>query len=138
MHQHAFETHLKKPHEGAIYTLQLLNAVSISISLPPPVSNPSPSLCYSPLSVCLFLSLQPALLHSQIVVLGGNGELGSYLCPKLAQLGHEVFAVCNDDLPPYTPADEWDKITTLVHNRTSMDQESAGSYGSAVAALQVS
>lgn len=72
------------------------------------------------------------------MVLGGNGELGSYLCPKLAQLGHEVFAVCNDDLPPYTPADEWDKITTLVHNRTSMDQESAGSYGSAVAALQVS
>ena len=71
------------------------------------------------------------------MVLGGNGELGSYLCPKLAQLGHEVFAVCNDDLAPYTPAHEWEKITTLVHNRTSMDQESAGSYGSAVAALQV-
>ena len=110
----------------------------LDLYVSPPVSNPAPSLYYSPLSVYMFLLLQSAFLHSQIVVLGGNGELGSYLCPKLAQLGHEVFAVCNDDLPPYTPADEWDKITTLVHNRTTMDQESAGSYGSAVAALQVS
>jgi uncharacterized protein YbjT (DUF2867 family) len=47
----------------------------------------------------------------QVAVLGGNGELGSYLCPKLVALGHDVVAVNNDDLPPYTKsAPEWHKV----------------------------
>jgi nucleoside-diphosphate-sugar epimerase len=47
----------------------------------------------------------------QVAVLGGNGELGSYLCPKLVSLGHDVVAVNNDALPPYTKAaPEWHKV----------------------------
>jgi len=52
------------------------------------------------------------------VVLGGNGELGSYLCPELVSLGHEVVAVCDTDLPPYTKAaPEWHKVSAASFGR---------------------
>lgn len=55
-------------------------------------------------------------------MLGGNGELGSYLCPKLVELGYEVVAVCDTDLPPYarsTP--EWHKVALarIIYRRPS-------------------
>ena len=67
-------------------------------------------------------------------MLGGNGELGSYLCPKLAELGHEVVAVSNDDRAPYTPsAPEWERIKSVVHDRTAPG--STQEYSRAIAAL---
>ena len=50
--------------------------------------------------------------------MGGNSELGSYLCPALLESGHQVVSVNLDDNEPYTKEDDrWDKIETHLLSR---------------------
>jgi len=42
--------------------------------------------------------------RTQVVVLGGNNEAGSYLVPVLVQEGHEVVSVSNNDRAPFYAA----------------------------------
>lgn len=73
--------------------------------------------------------------HPQVAVLGGNNELGSYLCPRLSADGHDVVSVHEDqDIPFLANGLEWNKIEVVLLDRAALDNEASGLFG--VSALQ--
>jgi nucleoside-diphosphate-sugar epimerase len=69
----------------------------------------------------------------KIVVIGGTGHIGTYLVPRLVELGHEVACVARGTREPYTGHGAWQKV-----QRVSVDRESAekaGSFGGKIASL---
>lgn len=71
---------------------------------------------------------------SRIVVIGGSGHVGSYLVPRLFELGHEVVNVSRGAAKPYRPHHAWDGIEQVALDRVA--EEKAGQFGQKIADLQ--
>lgn len=69
----------------------------------------------------------------RIVVIGGSGHVGSYLLPRLVQLGHEVVNVSRGAAKPYRPHHAWNEVKNVVLDRAT--EEKAGTFGSKIADL---
>lgn len=71
---------------------------------------------------------------SRIVVIGGRGHVGSYLVPRLVELGHEVVNVSRGSAKPYRPHCAWGVVQNVAIDRTA--EEKAGTFGQNIAALR--
>ena len=63
-----------------------------------------------------------------IVVLGGTGHIGSYLIPRLVELGHEVVSVSRGQRAPYPAAGAracWDRVRKIELDRESDEERFA-------------
>lgn len=74
----------------------------------------------------------------QVVVLGGNSALGSYVVPQLAQAGHKVTCISDTKEEPYnyTNNSNWQDVTQIVLDRRATEAQAEGSYGKKVAELK--
>jgi len=70
---------------------------------------------------------------SRIVVIGGSGHVGTYLVPRLVELGHDVVNVSRGTAKPYRPHYAWAKIENVVLDRTA--EEKTGQFGKKIADL---
>lgn len=70
---------------------------------------------------------------SRIIVIGGSGHVGSYLLPRLVQLGHEVVNVSRGAAKPYRSHHAWNKVRNVALDRAA--EEKSGTFGSKVADL---
>lgn len=71
---------------------------------------------------------------SRIVVIGGSGHVGSYLVPRLVELGHEVVNVSRGMAVPYLAHFAWNSIENIAIDRTA--EEKAGRFGTMIAELR--
>lgn len=71
---------------------------------------------------------------SRIVVIGGSGHVGSYLVPRLVELGHEVVNVSRGSATPYCPHFAWAAIESVTLDRAA--EEKAGRFGARIADLR--
>jgi nucleoside-diphosphate-sugar epimerase len=71
---------------------------------------------------------------ARIVVIGGSGHVGSYLVPRLVELGHDVLNVSRGAAKPYHPHYAWDLIENVTLDRAA--EEKAGQFGHKIAALR--
>jgi nucleoside-diphosphate-sugar epimerase len=70
----------------------------------------------------------------KIVVIGATGHVGTYLVPRLVQLGHEVVAVSRGYRSPYRPHAAWATVRQVVLDRERL--EAAGQFGPRIAELK--
>jgi len=70
---------------------------------------------------------------SRIVVIGGSGHVGTYLIPRLVELGHEVINVSRGSAKPYRPHSAWNRIENVTLDRAV--EQSAGRFGDKIADL---
>lgn len=70
---------------------------------------------------------------SRIVVVGGSGHVGSYLLPRLVELGHQVVNVSRGGAKPYRAHYAWDEIENIILDRKA--EEQTGQFGKKIAAL---
>ena len=70
---------------------------------------------------------------SRIVIIGGSGHVGSYLVPRLVELGHEVVNVSRGTAKPYRPHSAWSRIEHVTLDRPA--EEKAGRFGTKIADL---
>lgn len=70
----------------------------------------------------------------RIVVIGGSGHVGSYLLPRLIELGHDVVNVSRGRARPYRPHHAWGAIENVALDRAA--EEKAGDFGQKIAALR--
>ena len=71
---------------------------------------------------------------SRIVMIGGSGHVGTYLVPRLVELGHEVVNVSRGTARPYRPHDAWGHIENVSLDRVAQEKE--GRFGNAIAELR--
>lgn len=71
---------------------------------------------------------------SRIVIIGGSGHVGSYLLPRLVELGHDVVNVSRGAARPYRSHPAWDRVENVTLDRAA--EEKAGAFGSKVAGLR--
>lgn len=67
------------------------------------------------------------------VILGGTGHIGTYLVPRLVELGLEVTSVSRQQQKPYSEHGAWKKVEQLSLDRESA--EAAGTFGEQIAAI---
>jgi nucleoside-diphosphate-sugar epimerase len=70
---------------------------------------------------------------SRIVITGGSGHVGSYLVPKLVDLGHEVVNVSRGSAKPYHSHYAWSHVENVALDRAA--EEEAGQFGVKIANL---
>src|SRR5215469_14649579 len=70
---------------------------------------------------------------ARIVVIGGSGHVGTYLVPKLVDLGHEVVKVSRGAAAPYHPHAAWKAVKQVLLDRKV--EEAEGQFGSRIAEL---
>lgn len=70
----------------------------------------------------------------RVVVIGGNGHVGTYLVPRLVEAGHEVINVSRQQSQPYRPNAAWKSVQQITIDRVTA--EAAGTFGPRVAALR--
>src|SRR6516162_9787255 len=70
---------------------------------------------------------------ARIVIIGGSGHVGSYLVPRLVELGHEVVTVSRGTAKPYRPHYAWSQIENVTLDRAA--EEKAGQFGTKIADL---
>jgi nucleoside-diphosphate-sugar epimerase len=70
---------------------------------------------------------------ARIVIIGGNGHVGTYLVPKLVERGHGVVNVSRGMAAPYKPHPAWRDVEQIVLDRKA--EEANGKFGSRIAAL---
>jgi nucleoside-diphosphate-sugar epimerase len=70
----------------------------------------------------------------RVVVIGGTGHVGTYLVPRLVQLGHQVVSVSRGKRAPYQPHAAWNQVEKVTIDRDK--EEETGGFGGAVAALK--
>jgi len=70
---------------------------------------------------------------SRIIIIGGSGHVGSYLVPRLVELGHEVVNVSRGAAKPYRPHYAWSLIENVKLDRKA--EEKVGEFGKKIAAL---
>lgn len=51
---------------------------------------------------------------ARIVVIGGSGHVGTYLVPKLVDLGHKVVNVSRGAARPYRPHPAWKTVEQVL------------------------
>jgi nucleoside-diphosphate-sugar epimerase len=57
---------------------------------------------------------------SRIVIIGGSGHVGSYLVPRLVELGCGVVNVSRGTAKPYRPHHAWSKIENVTLDRAEL------------------
>src|SRR6516162_9836285 len=70
---------------------------------------------------------------ARIVIIGGNGHVGTYLVPALVERGHAVVNVSRGTALPYRPHPAWKAIEQVVVDRKA--EEAVGRFGSRIAGL---
>ncbi len=70
----------------------------------------------------------------RVVVIGGRGHIGTYLVPRLVELGHEVVVISRGQQQPYQPHGAWSKVRQVSADRAAED--AAGTFGRRVRALE--
>ena len=53
----------------------------------------------------------------KIIVIGGKGHIGTYLCPMLIKEGHEVICITRGKSKPYENDYAWEKVQNLTLDR---------------------
>lgn len=59
----------------------------------------------------------------RVVVIGGTGHIGTYLCPMLVETGHEVICVSRGQNTPYDERKSWGNVTMHRLDRSSISSE---------------
>jgi len=54
----------------------------------------------------------------RIAVIGGSGHVGTYLVPRLVELGHEVLNISRGERSPYTPHAAWQRVRQVRLERS--------------------
>ena len=70
---------------------------------------------------------------ARIVVIGGSGHVGTFLVPRLVELGHQVVNVSRGGRAPYMPNAAWSRVEAVTIDRGVA--EAAGTLGGQIAAL---
>ncbi len=70
----------------------------------------------------------------RVIVIGGTGHIGTFLTPRLAELGHEVVNVSRGARQPYQPHEAWRNVEQAALNRAA--EEAAGAFGKQIAQLR--
>ncbi|WP_109488554.1 NAD-dependent epimerase/dehydratase family protein [Occallatibacter savannae] len=70
---------------------------------------------------------------ARIVVIGGSGHVGTYLAPKLVDLGHRVVNVSRGAATPYRPHSAWKTVEQVLIDRKI--EEAKGQFGARIADL---
>jgi len=70
----------------------------------------------------------------RVAVIGATGHVGTYLVPRLVELGHQVVTVSRGRRAPYRPHASWKEVRQLVLDREAL--EAAGQFGPRIAELQ--
>jgi nucleoside-diphosphate-sugar epimerase len=70
----------------------------------------------------------------KITVIGATGHVGTYLVPRLVELGHEVTAVARGARSPYTPHPAWGSVRAVALDRERLEAD--GSFGGRIAELK--
>ena len=70
----------------------------------------------------------------KIVVIGGNGHIGTYLTPNLVRAGHEVVNVSRGERKPYQNDRAWSEVEHVKVDRHAADQD--GTFGSLIRSLK--
>ncbi|PJX22230.1 epimerase [Advenella sp. S44] len=71
---------------------------------------------------------------SRVVVIGGSGHIGSYLIPKLIEVGHEVVNVSRGQASAYLKHSAWNHVEEMTLDRSA--EEQAGQFGLRIAELR--
>ena len=66
----------------------------------------------------------------KITVIGGTGHIGTYLTPRLVELGHEVTVISRGRRKPYLPHAAWGSVQIINLDREA--EEKAGFFGKKV------
>ncbi len=66
----------------------------------------------------------------RVAVIGGTGHIGSFLVPRLVELGHSVVSVSRGERSPYVQHAAWGQV-----ERLSVDRERAEQDGSFIATI---
>jgi nucleoside-diphosphate-sugar epimerase len=69
----------------------------------------------------------------RITIIGGTGHVGTYLVPRLVELGHEVTCVARGRREPYLPHAAWAGVRKVSLEREEL--ESQGRFAAAIAGL---
>jgi nucleoside-diphosphate-sugar epimerase len=69
----------------------------------------------------------------KVAVIGATGHVGTYLVPRLVELGHEVTTVSRGRSAPYRPHAAWKEVRPLVLDREPL--EAAGQFGPRIAEI---
>src|SRR3569832_1859191 len=56
-----------------------------------------------------------------VIVIGGTGHIGTWLCPQLVEGGHSVFCVSRVYRQPYQPNPLWDRVERANIDRNAED-----------------
>ena len=68
------------------------------------------------------------------VVIGGTGHVGTYLVPRLVEVGHEVIVVSRGQREPYTPHGAWTSVQSVIIDRAQ--EEAGGTFGGRIRGLE--
>ncbi|MDE3198123.1 MAG: NAD-dependent epimerase/dehydratase family protein [Acidobacteriota bacterium] len=70
----------------------------------------------------------------RVVIIGGSGHIGSYLTPRLVELGHETVCVSRWLREPYVAHGAWKKVERVTLDRGP--EEAAGTFGAKIRSLE--
>jgi nucleoside-diphosphate-sugar epimerase len=70
----------------------------------------------------------------RIVIIGGSGHIGTYLVPRLVEVGHEVINLSRSQRSPYQTHAAWKAVQQVNVDRQAEDQ--AGVFGKRVRDLK--
>jgi nucleoside-diphosphate-sugar epimerase len=70
----------------------------------------------------------------RVVIIGGTGHIGTYLVPRLLELGYEVVVVSRQQREPYQPNAAWKKVKHVTLDRDKL--ELSGTFGKEIKALE--
>ncbi|HUW34412.1 MAG TPA: NAD-dependent epimerase/dehydratase family protein [Planctomycetota bacterium] len=69
----------------------------------------------------------------RIVVIGGTGHVGSFMVPRLVELGHETIVVSRGAREPYVASAAWQRVRRVTLDRAAADAD--GEFGRQIAGL---
>ena len=70
----------------------------------------------------------------KIIIIGGKGHVGTFLVPRLVELGHEVINVSRGTRDPYQPHAAWAQVRDVFIDRAIAEAD--GSFGTRIRDLQ--
>lgn len=69
----------------------------------------------------------------RVAVIGGTGHVGTYLVPRLVELGHDVVCISRGKREPYRQDGAWARVQRVLIDRE--EAEAAGDFGRRIADL---
>ncbi|MBD3274088.1 MAG: NAD-dependent epimerase/dehydratase family protein, partial [Candidatus Marinimicrobia bacterium] len=69
----------------------------------------------------------------RVIVIGATGHVGTYLIPRLSDLGHHTIAISRGNRKPYIEHPAWREVETL--NLDRHEYEADGRFGEKIAGL---